>query len=46
MDEFELALGDEWKLGAGKVDWKLFKPGKVSKEYAGRGHEDRSDWLT
>ena len=30
--EFEEALGDEWKIGAGKVDWISFKPGKVSGE--------------
>jgi len=33
QDEFEAALGDEWKLGVGRVDWRLFKSGKVSKEY-------------
>ncbi|KAI9879642.1 MAG: hypothetical protein M1830_007883 [Pleopsidium flavum] len=33
-DEFEAALGDEWKLRAGRVDWKLFKLGKVSKDPA------------
>jgi regulator of nonsense transcripts 3 len=26
-------LGDEWKVGAGKVDWLEYKKGKVSKEY-------------
>lgn len=31
--EFESALGDEWKVGAGKVDWFQYKAGKVSKEY-------------
>lgn len=31
-DEFEVALGDEWNLGGGKVDWRLFKSGKLSKE--------------
>jgi regulator of nonsense transcripts 3 len=31
--ELETALGDEWKAGAGKVDWLQYKPGKVSKEY-------------
>ncbi|KAF2842228.1 hypothetical protein M501DRAFT_400300 [Patellaria atrata CBS 101060] len=30
--EFEAALGEEWKLGAGKVDWVTFKPGKISKD--------------
>ncbi len=34
QDEFEGALGDEWKLGEGKVDWRVFKSGKLSKEYA------------
>lgn len=32
--ELEAALGEEWKVGAGKVDWLLYKPGKISKEYA------------
>ncbi|PYH49726.1 putative nonsense-mediated mRNA decay protein Upf3 [Aspergillus saccharolyticus JOP 1030-1] len=31
--EFETALGPDWKTGAGKVDWFVYKPGKVSKEY-------------
>lgn len=31
--EFEAALGDEWKVGGGKVDWMLYKTGKISKEY-------------
>ena len=30
--EFETALGGEWNVGAGKVDWFKYKPGKVSKE--------------
>ena len=30
--EFTLALGDDWKLGKGRVDWFLYKPGKDSKE--------------
>lgn len=30
--EFENALGQDWKVGAGKVDWLEYKPGKVSKE--------------
>ena len=30
--EFEAALGDEWNLGGGRVDWALYKPGKLSKE--------------
>ncbi|KAF7596918.1 hypothetical protein BBP40_011963 [Aspergillus hancockii] len=32
--EFETALGPEWKLGAGKLDWFHYKPGKVSKDPA------------
>ncbi|KAJ5297326.1 hypothetical protein PENANT_c005G00819 [Penicillium antarcticum] len=32
--ELEAALGDEWKAGAGKVDWLQYKPGKVSKDPA------------
>ncbi|OOQ88631.1 nonsense-mediated mRNA decay protein Upf3 [Penicillium brasilianum] len=32
--ELESALGAEWKVGAGKVDWLQYKPGKVSKDPA------------
>lgn len=31
--EFCSSLGDEWKVGQGKVDWFQYKPGKDSKEY-------------
>ena len=31
--EFTSILGDDWRLGGGKVDWFLYKPGKDSKEY-------------
>jgi hypothetical protein len=31
--EFKTLLGEDWKLGGGKVDWLLYKPGKESKEY-------------
>lgn len=31
--EFEEALGDDWKVNGGKVDWAVYKEGKVSKEY-------------
>ncbi|KAG2421186.1 hypothetical protein HFD88_000802 [Aspergillus terreus] len=34
QNEFEFAIGDEWKVGAGKVDWFQYKPGKVSKDPA------------
>jgi regulator of nonsense transcripts 3 len=27
------AFGEEWKVGAGKVDWLVYQKGKVSKEY-------------
>jgi regulator of nonsense transcripts 3 len=30
--ESQNALGEEWLVGKGKVDWVAFKPGKVSKE--------------
>jgi regulator of nonsense transcripts 3 len=30
--EFEVSLGEEWKLGGGKVDWLVYRAGKVSKE--------------
>lgn len=32
--EVQEALGEEWNMGKGKVDWVSFKPGKVSKECA------------
>ncbi|KAE8164411.1 Smg-4/UPF3 family-domain-containing protein [Aspergillus tamarii] len=32
--EFETAIGPEWKIGAGKIDWFQYKPGKVSKDPA------------
>jgi regulator of nonsense transcripts 3 len=32
--EFVRLLGDNWKLGQGRVDWFSYKPGKDSKEYA------------
>ncbi|KAL4918332.1 Smg-4/UPF3 family-domain-containing protein [Aspergillus aurantiobrunneus] len=34
QDEFETALGTEWKIGAGRVSWSQYKPGKVSKDSA------------
>jgi len=30
--EFDTALGDDWKIHGGKVDWAIYKPGKISKE--------------
>ncbi|OQE44107.1 hypothetical protein PENCOP_c002G07026 [Penicillium coprophilum] len=30
--ELENALGDQWKTGAGNIDWLQYKPGKVSKD--------------
>ncbi|KAE8356930.1 Smg-4/UPF3 family-domain-containing protein [Aspergillus coremiiformis] len=32
--EFESAIGPEWKIGAGKIDYFQYKPGKVSKDPA------------
>lgn len=34
QEEFETAIGEEWKLGSGKVSWSQYKPGKVSKDPA------------
>jgi regulator of nonsense transcripts 3 len=31
--EFLKLLGDDWKLGQGRVDWFSYKAGKDSKEY-------------
>lgn len=30
--EFLSIIGDDWRLGSGKVDWFLYKRGKDSKE--------------
>lgn len=30
--EFWAVLGDDWRVGAGRVDWAAFKDGKISKE--------------
>ncbi|KKA22907.1 hypothetical protein T310_3073 [Rasamsonia emersonii CBS 393.64] len=32
--EFENCLGEEWKVGSGKVDWFQYKNGKVSRDPA------------
>lgn len=32
--EFWEAIGPEWKLGGGKVDWAAFRQGKISKDLA------------
>jgi regulator of nonsense transcripts 3 len=32
--EFENAVGDDWKAGAGKVDWFSYKKGKITKDAA------------
>ncbi|KAL8966873.1 MAG: hypothetical protein Q9197_005741 [Variospora fuerteventurae] len=32
--EFGTLLGGEWKVGSGRVDWAIYKPGKVSKDPA------------
>ncbi|KAL4782137.1 Smg-4/UPF3 family-domain-containing protein [Aspergillus varians] len=34
QEEFETALGPEWKIGSGKLSWSQYKPGKVSKDPA------------
>ena len=31
--EFDETLGEDWKVNKGKVDWAVYKEGKVSKEY-------------
>jgi regulator of nonsense transcripts 3 len=33
-EEFLSVLGEEWKVGEGKVDWFQYKAGKDSKEYS------------
>ncbi|KAJ4296502.1 hypothetical protein N0V90_006547 [Kalmusia sp. IMI 367209] len=32
--EFETILGEDWKVGAGKVDWLHYRKGKISKDLA------------
>ena len=32
QSEFEDALGGEWKANAGKIDWAVYKTGKLSIE--------------
>ncbi|KAF1994061.1 hypothetical protein P154DRAFT_40238 [Amniculicola lignicola CBS 123094] len=32
--EFEAVIGDDWKMGAGRVDWFMYKRGKISKDAA------------
>ncbi len=33
QSEFEETLGKDWKSTGDRVDWAIYKPGKVSKEY-------------
>lgn len=33
QSEFEETLGEDWKYAGDRVDWAIYKPGKVSKEY-------------
>lgn len=33
QDEFEKAIGDEWLIGRGKVDWTRYIPGKATKGF-------------
>lgn len=35
LKEFECTsiLGDEWRVGGGKVDWLCFEPGKQARTY-------------
>lgn len=35
--EFDAVVGDDWKLGAGRVDWLSYRKGKISKECVFRG---------
>jgi len=31
-DEFGATLGDDWKVGRGRVSWFSYRPGKISHE--------------
>ena len=37
--EFEGALGTKWRVGGGRVDWAVYKAGKLSKESVESLHE-------
>jgi regulator of nonsense transcripts 3 len=37
-DEFWNILGDEWKVGNGKVDWERYDNGEISNEWVFLGH--------
>lgn len=44
-EELLETLGPEWKIGGGRVDWMVYKPGKTSQECVwclgiGDGHHD------
>ena len=30
--EYEAIIGEDWKVDGGKVDWLVYKAGKISKE--------------
>lgn len=32
QQEFEAVLGEEWRVGAGKVNWFDYRAGKITKE--------------
>ena len=32
QEEFEKSMGNEWKVGEGKVDWMSYMPGKLARE--------------
>jgi regulator of nonsense transcripts 3 len=36
IEEFEEALGEEWKLGSGRVDWRDYRQGKVRPAGSGK----------
>ena len=39
LAEFEDTIGDEWKLGKGKVDWRDYRQGKVRPAGSGKAPE-------
>ena len=32
-EEFEDTIGEDWRVGGGKIAWKSYKVGKISKEF-------------
>jgi len=45
LTEFEAALGDEWKLSNGKIDWREYRQGKTRAPGSGKVPEQSTCYL-